>query len=47
MPAALVECGFMDNPAEAKMLNMAEYRMICAKALARGICEYYGVAFKD
>jgi N-acetylmuramoyl-L-alanine amidase len=47
MPSALVECGFMDNPAEAKMLNMAEYRMICARALAQGICEYYGVTFKD
>jgi N-acetylmuramoyl-L-alanine amidase len=47
MPAALVECGFMDNPAEAKMLNMAEYRMICARALAQGICEYYGVTYKD
>ena len=47
MPAALVECGFMDNPAEAKMLNMAEYRMICARALAQGICEYYGVIYKD
>jgi N-acetylmuramoyl-L-alanine amidase len=47
MPAALVECGFMDNPAEAKMLNMAEYRMICARALAQGICEYYGVTYKN
>jgi N-acetylmuramoyl-L-alanine amidase len=47
MPSALVECGFMDNPAEAKMLNMAEYRMICARALAQGICEYYGVTYKD
>lgn len=47
MPAALVECGFMDNPSEAKMLNMKEYRMLCAKALARGICEYYGVTFQE
>jgi N-acetylmuramoyl-L-alanine amidase len=43
MPAALVECGFMDNPAEAKMLNMAEYRQLCAKAIADGIIEYFGM----
>jgi N-acetylmuramoyl-L-alanine amidase len=41
MPAALVECGFMDNPAEAKMLNMSEYRQLCAKAIADGIIEYF------
>ena len=46
MPAALVECGFMDNPAEAKMLNMAEYRQQMAVALCKGICEYYNVVYK-
>jgi N-acetylmuramoyl-L-alanine amidase len=46
MPAVLVECGFMDNPAEAKMLNMAEYRSIMAKAIARGICDYFKVEYK-
>ena len=45
MPAALVECGFMDNPAEAKMLNMLEYRQQMAEALACGICEYFNVKF--
>ena len=46
MPAVLVECGFMDNPTEAKMLNMAEYRSIMAKAICRGICDYYNVDYK-
>jgi N-acetylmuramoyl-L-alanine amidase len=46
MPAALVECGFMDNPAEAKMLNMNEYRTQMAEALACGICEFYNVQFQ-
>jgi N-acetylmuramoyl-L-alanine amidase len=46
MPAVLVECGFMDNPTEAKMLNMSEYRSIMAKAIARGICEYFKVTFR-
>ena len=46
MPSALVECGFMDSPSEAKMLNMSEYRMLCAKALAEGICEYFGVKYQ-
>ena len=46
MPAVLVECGFMDNPAEAKMLNMAEYRQQMAVALCKGICEYYNVVYK-
>jgi N-acetylmuramoyl-L-alanine amidase len=46
MPAVLVECGFMDNPAEAKMLNMSEYRQQMAVALCKGICEYYNVVYK-
>jgi N-acetylmuramoyl-L-alanine amidase len=36
----------MDNPTEAKMLNMAEYRSIMAKAIARGICDYFKVEYK-
>jgi N-acetylmuramoyl-L-alanine amidase len=46
MPAALVEGGFMDNPSESKLLNSGEYRDVMAKALAKGICEYYGVEYK-
>ena len=46
MPAVLVEGGFMDNPHEARLLNSNEYREVIAKALAKGICEYYGVDYK-
>lgn len=46
MPSALVECGFMDNPTEAKMLNMVEYRQQMAIALAKGICEYFGIEYR-
>lgn len=46
MPCVLVECGFMDNPTEAKLLNSLEYRDKMAVAIAKGICEYYGVTYK-
>jgi N-acetylmuramoyl-L-alanine amidase len=46
MPSVLVEGGFMDNPAEARLLNSSEYRDVFAKALAKGVCEYYGVKYK-
>lgn len=46
MPAILLECGFMDNPAEARLLNSAEYRDIIASAIAKGICEYYAIKYK-
>lgn len=46
MPSVLVEGGFMDNPSEARLLNSNEYRDVFAKALAKGICEYYGVVYK-
>jgi N-acetylmuramoyl-L-alanine amidase len=46
MPSVLVEGGFMDNPSEARLLNSNEYRDVFAKALAKGVCEYYGVDYK-
>jgi N-acetylmuramoyl-L-alanine amidase len=46
MPSILVECGFMDNPSESKLLNSNEYRDVMAEAIAKGICEYYGVPYK-
>ncbi|HZG88106.1 N-acetylmuramoyl-L-alanine amidase [Paenibacillus sp.] len=45
MPAALVECGFMDNPDEARLLMSDAYREECAEELAEGICEFLGVAY--
>ncbi|SDD29297.1 N-acetylmuramoyl-L-alanine amidase [Paenibacillus sp. UNCCL117] len=45
MPAALVECGFMDNLTEARLLISETYRQTCAVALAKGLCEAYGVSY--
>jgi N-acetylmuramoyl-L-alanine amidase len=45
MPAVLVECGFMDNLAEAKKLLTEEYRKTVAVALAKGLCEAFSVSY--
>lgn len=47
MPAALVECGFMTNKKEAELLRSEDYRQTCAEAIARGVCEYFGVTFES
>lgn len=47
MPAVLVECGFMDNLEEAKLLVTEAYRAECALEIAKGICEYFGVPFVE
>jgi N-acetylmuramoyl-L-alanine amidase len=40
MPAALVECGFLTNPAEEKLLGAADYRERIAGALATGVLQF-------
>lgn len=45
MPAVLVECGFMDNREEAKLLMSEKYRKECATEIAQAICEVYGVDY--
>lgn len=47
MPAILVECGFMTNEKEAKLLISDKYRQECAEEIAQGICEYYGKEYVD
>jgi N-acetylmuramoyl-L-alanine amidase len=47
MPAVLVECAFMTNLEDAKLLLTDAYREECAEELARGICEYFGVVYVD
>lgn len=39
-PAALVECGFMSNPRDARLLHSAEWRERLAEAIAGGILEF-------
>jgi len=40
-PAALVECGFLTNPAEEALLNSAKYRDACARGISNGIMAYF------
>jgi N-acetylmuramoyl-L-alanine amidase len=40
MPAALVECGFLTNPGEEKLLAAGDYRERIASALAVGIGQF-------
>jgi N-acetylmuramoyl-L-alanine amidase len=39
-PAALVECGFINNPLEAQLISNADYRERLARSIAEGIMSY-------
>ncbi|WP_405113597.1 N-acetylmuramoyl-L-alanine amidase [Paenibacillus sp. FSL K6-1217] len=45
MPAALIEPGFLTNPAEEELLFNEEFQNRLAVAMAQGICEYLGVQY--
>ncbi len=45
MPSILIECAFMDNPREAKLLLSDAFREECAIEIAKGICEYFGMPY--
>lgn len=45
MPAALIEPGFLTNPAEEELLFNEELQNKLAVAMAQGICEYLGVKY--
>lgn len=45
MVAILSENGFMDNPREAELMASDAFRREVAIEHAKGICEYYGVAY--
>ncbi|MDQ0417932.1 N-acetylmuramoyl-L-alanine amidase [Croceifilum oryzae] len=49
MPATLVEFGFMDDPGlvEAKRMISSDFQRECAMETARGICEFFGVAYSS
>jgi len=47
MHAVLVECGFMTNMEEAKLLRNDTYRKRCAEAICRGVCKFYGKKYKE
>lgn len=46
MPAVLVELGFMDNWNDAKVMCTDKFQNECAEAIAKAICEYFGVTYK-
>lgn len=41
IPAVLVECGFLSNPEEAKMLSAKEYQQKLAFSIYLGIIQYF------
>ncbi len=41
-PSVLVECGFMSNPQEAKLLNTPSYRTRLVNAIVEGVVEAIG-----
>ncbi len=47
MPAVLVECGFMDSLVEACLMLDEEYQTKCARAMAKGICAYFGKVYVE
>lgn len=46
MPAILVECGFMDSRIDFPKLMSTEYREACARAIAEGVAEFFGLKRK-
>lgn len=40
-PAVIVECGFLSNPSEEQLLSTKEYQEKLAKAIGKGILEYF------
>ncbi|MER2006510.1 MAG: N-acetylmuramoyl-L-alanine amidase [Psychrobacillus sp.] len=47
MPAILLELGFMDSNHDYKYLLSDAYRKECAVEIAKGVCEYYKVTYKE
>ncbi len=45
MPAVLVECGFMDNYQEARLMLDPDYQRTCAEAIARGVCTFLATPY--
>jgi N-acetylmuramoyl-L-alanine amidase len=45
-PAALVECGFLSNPGEEKLMLDAQHREAIALAISKGIIDYFNAVKK-
>ncbi|AIE61317.1 N-acetylmuramoyl-L-alanine amidase [Bacillus methanolicus] len=46
MTAVLIECGFMTNRQEAKLLRSDTYRKTCAKAIVKSIADHFDLKKK-
>lgn len=42
-PAVLVECGFMTNREEARLLHSDDYRKLCAEAIVKSIVQHFNL----
>lgn len=47
IPGVLVELGFMTNRDECALLKTSAYREKCALAIAKAICEWIGVQYRE
>jgi N-acetylmuramoyl-L-alanine amidase len=47
MPAVLLECGFMSNHTEAKLMKNLAYQEECAIEITKGVCDYFGIKYKN
>jgi N-acetylmuramoyl-L-alanine amidase len=47
VPMAIIECGFLSNPEEAKLLEQQEYQRKLAKCIYEGIMRYTGKEPKE
>jgi N-acetylmuramoyl-L-alanine amidase len=47
VPMAIIECGFLSNPEEAKLLEQQEYQKKLAKCIYEGIMRYTGKEPKE
>ena len=45
-PGALVECGFLSNPGEEKLMLDAPHREAIALAISKGILDYFNAVKK-
>ena len=44
-PAALAECGYMDNKKEAALMKTTAYQQECGIEIAKGVCKYLNVKY--
>lgn len=44
--AVVVECAFMTNERESRLVGSADFWLECAQEICRGICKYYGITYK-